>query len=147
MSSNDLVESNKALVRRLVDHVGNDGTVELLDDLVSPGFVHHHERNRDADMHGVEVLRDWNLAVRGTLPDLHLTILQILGENDRVMFHLGGTGTYGKAPGGGGTLAGVKLTFTATAVVRVADGRLAEAWVIADTLGILEQLGIVRRPG
>jgi predicted ester cyclase len=147
MSDGTLIEDNKALVRRVVEEIGNGGKMELLGELVLPGFIRHHERNRDADLHGADAFRDWILAVRGALPDLRLSIEQMLGEDDRVMVHLRGTGTHR-----GGTLKGVAATgtplaFTATAILRVAGGRLAEAWVIADTLGILQQLGAVRRLG
>lgn len=146
MSDDSLVEANKALVRRLVEEIGNNGKMELLGELVLPGFIRHHERNRDADLHGADAFRGWVLAVRGALPDLKLSIERIMAENDRVMVHLRGTGTHrGTLKGVAAT--GIPLAFTATAILRLAGGRLAEAWVIADTLGILQQLGAVRRLG
>lgn len=146
MSNSSLVEDNKTLVRHLIEHVWNNGDMEFLGRLVLPGFIRHHERNRDADLHGVDAFRNWVHAVREALPDLHLLIEQILGENDKVMLFLRGSGTYAGTLKGVAT-AGARLTFTATAIVRIAGGRLAEAWVIADTLGILQQLGAVSRPG
>lgn len=146
MSDGSLVEANKALVRRVVEEIGNNGRMALLDELVLPGFVRHHERNRDADLHGADAFGGWVLAARAALPDLKLSIERILAENDKVMVHLRGTGTHrGTLKGVAAT--GIPLAFTATAIVRIAGGRLAEAWVIADTLGILQQLGAVRRPG
>lgn len=146
MSDVSLGEGNKALVQRAIGEIWNDGNVEAVGELVRPDFVRHHERNRDADLHGTDALRGWVLAVREALPDLRFSIEQIVGEDDKVMVHVEGAGTHR------GTLKGVaptgaRLTFTATAIVRVAGGRLAEAWVIADTLGILQRLGAVRQLG
>jgi len=146
MSNSSLVEDNKALVRRVIEQVWNNGEMELLGELVLSGFIRHHERNRDADMHGLDAFRAWVLAVRAVLPDLRLSIEHILGENDKVMLYLRGAGTHGGTFKGVAAM-GAQITFTTTAIVRVAGGRLAEAWVIADTLGILQQLGAVRRPG
>jgi predicted ester cyclase len=146
MSHSSLVEGNKALVRRVIEQVWNNGDMTPLGELMQPGFIHHHERNRDADLHGIEALRSRVLALRKAVPDLRLAIDRIFGENDKVMVHLRGTGTYA-GPSRDVATTGTPLTFTATGIVRVADGRLAEAWVITDTLGILQQLGAVQRFG
>lgn len=139
-------ESGKALVRRVIEQVWNEGDSEALEASVQPGFLRHHERNRDADLHGVDAFRDWVMAVRRALPDLRLSVEQILCENDKVMVHLQGAGTH-RGTLGGMTATGTPLVFTSTAILRIADGRVAEAWVITDTLGILQQLGVVGRPG
>jgi predicted ester cyclase len=35
------------------------------------------------------------------------------------------------------------LSFTTTAIVRLAENKICECWMIADTLGILQRLGAV----
>ena len=81
---------------------------------------------------------------RQAFPDLRLTIEQIFGEADRVMAYVRGRATHnGEFIGIPAT--GSAIEWTATALIRVADSKIAECWVIADTLGILQQLGVIQR--
>ena len=142
MSNGSDIERNKQLVRRCIQQVWNDGRAELIAELIHPRFRRHHERNPDFDAYGQEGFSVWVETVRTALPDLHLALELLFAEADRVMVHLRGTGThegdlYGLAA------SGTTLHFTATGVVRVAEGRIAECWAIPDELGIRQQLGAI----
>jgi predicted ester cyclase len=136
---------NKDVVRRYVDEVWNGGQVDLIPELVHNSFCGHHERNRDEDIYGIEALRARVETARQHLPDLRLGVILALAEGDRVMVHLDASGTY-RAPTSN-QAAGQTLTFTVTGIMRVAEGRIAESWIIYDTLGALQQLGVVASLG
>ena len=130
MSGQDAVENNKRVVERCFTDIWNDGNLDAVNELIHPNIVRHHERNQDEDLHGLEEFR--------------LTIEQLFGEADRVMAYVRGKATHnGEFMGVPAT--GSAIEWTATALVRVADGKIAECWVIADTLGILQQLGVIQR--
>jgi predicted ester cyclase len=142
----DQATDSRQIVRRFVEELWGTGRKELVGDLVHANFIRHHERNPDADVHGIDGFSAWLMRTRDALPDLRLTIRQLFGEGDRVMVHLEANGTWHgdaehPAP------AATPLSFTVTGFVRVADGKVAEVWMIADTLGILQQLGAVPRIG
>lgn len=42
---------------------------------------------------------------------------------------------------------GREVTLSAIDIFRIADGKIAEAWVLRDDLGMLQQLGVVPPPG
>jgi predicted SnoaL-like aldol condensation-catalyzing enzyme len=134
----EALERNKDLVRRTIDVLWNEGQVERAGEFLHPAVRRHHERNPDADLHGPDAVRAALADLRGRVPDSRLEVVRLFAEGDRVMVYLSGEGT-----DTGGTV----LTFTVTAIVRIADGLIAEIWLIADTLGLLQQLGAVRRFG
>ena len=91
-----------------------------------------------------EVLRQRTTAIRAAFPDLSLNIRQVLADDELVAVHATASGTHT------GTFQGVPPTgrhWSAgyTAILRIADGRIADFWETWDLLSILEQLGAVRR--
>ena len=144
MSGQDTVENNKRVVERSFTDIWNGGNLDAVDELIHPNIVRHHERNQDEDLHGLEEFRAWVSQTGQAFPDLRLTIEQIFGEADRVMAHVRGRATH-KGEFIGIPATGRAIEWTATALIRVADGKIAECWVIADTLGILQQLGVIER--
>lgn len=147
----EALEPNKDLVRRTVDVLWNEGAMDRAGEFLHPAVRRHHERNPDADLHGLDAARAALADLRGRVPDSRLEVVRLFAEGDRVMVYLAGQGTpagavAGQAVAGQGA-PGTALTFTVTAIVRIADGLIAEIWLIADTLGLLQQLGAVRRFG
>lgn len=138
----EALEPNKDLVRRTVDVLWNEGALDRAGEFLHPAVRRHHERNPDADLHGLDAIRAALAGLRGRVPDSRLEVVRLFAEGDRVMVYLAGQG----AVAGQGA-PGTALTFTVTAIVRIADGLIAEIWLIADTLGLLQQLGAVRRFG
>lgn len=144
MSGQDTIENNKRVVERCFTDIWNDGNLDAVDELIHPNIIRHHERNQDEDLHGLEEFRAWVSQSRQAFPDLRLTTDRIFGEADRVMAYVRGKGTHnGEFMGVPAT--GSAIEWTATALVRLADNKIAECWVIADTLGILQQLGVIQR--
>lgn len=91
-----------------------------------------------------ESFRQRVAAFRTAFPDLDVTTHILLAENDVVAGHFTGRGTHH------GLFNGVPPTgrtweARCTAIYRVEDGRIAEAWVNWDLLALMEQLGAVKR--
>ncbi len=146
MTDADFVSRNKDLVRRGIDSLWNEADAAQVESFIHESFLRHHERDQDADLRGRDGFRAWLAAAQAAVPGMHLDIVQMFGEDDRVMVHLSGQGTHA-GPLMGVAATGTPLTWTATAIVRIADGLVAECWCIADTLGLLQQIGAVRRLG
>jgi predicted ester cyclase len=108
--------------------------VEACDRLLTEDFVHNGEaRGREGQKAAVEYFL-------AAFPDLEHEILLIIGEDDLVAAHQRWAGTHGGeflgfAP------TGRRVGFTSTAILRVADGLIAEAWDELDSGAIAAQLG------
>ena len=146
MSNVTLTEENKKIVRRCVEQLWNEGKTELIAELIHPNFIRHHERNQDEDIHGIEGAKVWLTQTRLALSNLEFTIERIFAENDRVMVYLRGRGDQ-KSDLKDGGVTNTELTWTATTLLRMADGKIAECWLIVDTLGILQRLGVIAAIG
>lgn len=126
-------DANKDLVRRFYREAINERDSGACERLLSPDFVHNGEsRGRGGQRQAV----DYFLAA---FPDLHDEIELILAEGDLVAAHQRWTGTHeGEFLGVEAT--GRRVEFTSTAVLRIRDGLIAEAWDEMDAAGLLAQL-------
>lgn len=139
-------EENKTMVRRFIEEFWNKSDMEVVEQLVSTNVVRHHIRNQDQDLHGIEEFKKWVAENRKAFPDMRFTIENIFAEGDQVMAHMRGEATH-KGAFGGVEPSGTEVTFTSTAMMRLTDGKITECWLIADSLGILQQLGVIRPIG
>jgi steroid delta-isomerase-like uncharacterized protein len=111
----------------------NDGHIDEAVDLALPTFVGHGAGGRE----GLRAeLQTWAAA----FPDLEIRIDDTIAEDDRVALRMRlcgtHTGTFAGIPA-----SGVRVEVRSTDVVRIADGRIAEAWPLYDLAGLLVQVG------
>jgi steroid delta-isomerase-like uncharacterized protein len=135
--------SNKATFRRFQD-AANTHDAELIsktiDELVEPDALIRTPLPIQAT--GPQALKQvWAMLLRG-LPDLHITIEDLIAERDKVVSRNTVTGTHqGEYMGLPPT--GKTVTYNEIFIVRLADGRVAETWGVVDVLSQLRQLGAI----
>jgi steroid delta-isomerase-like uncharacterized protein len=135
------LEANKQLVRQLYEEAFNEGDLELVDELVAPDVVTHNPIILDAPT-GPDSIRGGLEMIRKAFPDFHVEVQDLIAEGDRVAVFLTMSGTnQGDYRRGGAT--GKRGTMRAFFIWRVAGGKLAESWGVADRFGMLQELGIV----
>lgn len=139
-SSHADAEANKALVQRFVEEVWNQGNVAVINELVSPDFVEHAlwpdvMRNGPADASPREQISHDVAIFRGGLPDLVVTIDQLLSSEDKVT----AVTTHRGTP----THRDTAISWADISIYQIADGKIAESWILWDRLGFWQQLGIV----
>jgi predicted ester cyclase len=80
---------------------------------------------------------------RAAVPDLTVTVEKMIVAGDYVTVHMhfAGhfTGTFGKARG-----QGQAISFIATDLVKVENGRITDNWHIEDNLTLLQQMGVAK---
>jgi len=143
------LEENRKLVQRLYDEGLN-----RQDATAAAAFYAVNAKN-----HGQEVGRDGMRKVFDALfavfPDFNYRIEESTAEGDRVVCKVTMTGTHDGQPTlphvFGGMLAGVAPTGKPVKVLqfhsfRIAGEQITEHAAVRDDLGMLMQLGIVRRP-
>ena len=136
-------EENKGILRRAID-VWNSGDLAALDGLFAPGVV-MHLRGRP-DVTGLDAYRTYLGALRAAFPDQQWLLEDLVAEGDKVVLLWTLRGTHrGELMGTAPT--GKAVTVTGISAYRVADGKLAEIWVQSDTLGLLQQIGVIPTPG
>jgi steroid delta-isomerase-like uncharacterized protein len=135
-------EENKALVKRVVDEV-NKGNFAAAVELLATDYIDHADPPETPP--GVEsAKRRWTM-FRSAFPDTHVTLENIIAEGDKVAVRFTLRGTHG------GDLMGIPPTgkpvaFTGIDINRIADGKIAERWANFDTLGLMQQLGVIPTP-
>lgn len=126
-------DRNKDLVRRFYAEAINARDLDAVDRLLTEDFTHDGEqRGRNGQRAAVAASLD-------AFADLHNEILLILAEGDLVAAHQCWTGTHTGAFAGVAAT-GRSVTFTSTAVLRITDGLIAEAWDQVDVAGLMAQL-------
>ena len=135
--------SNKATLRRIEDAVSSgDAEVisKMIDELVEPDVLIHMPLPIEAT--GAQALKQvWTMLLRG-LPDLHLTIEDLIEEGDKVVMRNTVTGTHqGEYMGIPPT--GKTVTYNEIFIFRFAGGRMVEVWGIVDVFSQMQQLGVI----
>ncbi len=131
------IETNKAIIRRYIEEVRNNGRYELVPELFSPDF----EVNIAGLPAGIDGWRAMDAETRTGFPDFRFTIEELIAEGDRVVNHWTIRGTQlgpwrGVAPTGKSVLRRGITVFT------LKDGKIAARYGYNNDLDALAQLGV-----
>lgn len=136
-------EENKALVRRWYE-AHNQGKVGIaaIDELCASSCILHSSSDRDFTVEEYQKYADQLLS---GFPDAHQTIDDMIAEGDKVVVRFTLTGTHT------GEYMGVpptnkKMTAWLIQIFRIAGGKIVEGWSRSDTLGMMQQLGVIPTP-
>jgi predicted ester cyclase len=134
-------DQNKDTSRRIWE-VFASGDLDQLDDLVAEGAAYHDTQDPFGDQRGPEHMRSLMGMYRQSFSNIRFDIKQQVAEGDYVCTLIEAQGDdtgglMGQAPTG--RHARIMITNTD----RLEDGKIAESWVTWDTLGMLQQLGLV----
>lgn len=136
------IEENKACSRRVFEEIWNQGALDEIYEVFASNFVLHEPAA--GEIRGPEGYKKFVAMYRTAYPDLHFTVEDQIAEGDKVVNRLTFTATHkGKLMGIPPT--GVKITTTGITICRYGDGKMLEAWVDSDVLGMLQQLGVMPR--
>jgi len=140
-------EENKALVRRLIEEVWNQGNLTVFDELYAPDFIFHDPglpqvRTREED-------KQWIAGILEAFPDFHLTIEDVIADQDQVVVRLTARGTNTGDLGAPvpHPATGRHVTITGNVIARVEGGQFVEIWHQVGWLGLFQQLGLIPLPG
>ena len=132
------LEDNKALIRCYLEEAWNRGNVGILDELMAPSYARY--MSGQAAPLDREGQKQRIAGFHQALPDLHLSIEDLIAEGDRVVFRITVHGTQQ------GTLMGIaptgkQVSVSAIDIARIVEGKIVEHWGQMDTFGLLQQLG------
>ena len=132
---------NKALARRFFEEAFNAGNLDVIDELVDPGFV-NYDVAMPEPQRGIEEAKAGISGYRAAFPDLKITVEEQIAEGEYVTTRWSAKGTHegdlmGIAP------TGKQATVTGISIDKIVDGRFVESRTNWDNLGLLQQLGVV----
>ena len=134
-------EANKAVVRRAYEEVTNQGNLDVVDEIFATDYVFHLAGM--PDVHGPEGMKQFVAMLRAAFPELHETVEDIIAEGDMVASRV--TVNYGAHQGEfiGIPPTGNQATATMMVIHRITSGKIVEDWGVCDTLGLMQQIGVI----
>lgn len=132
-------QGNKLLVRAFVDAINAQDWPRVLT-LLAPDFTRHSTAAGEPGVRSAKDLVAFLQAEFATFPDATETLLDLVGEEDKVAARHQFRGTQ-LGPMGPFPSSGKVLNANYLAIYRVENQRIAEAWAEWDNLAGLKQLG------
>jgi len=136
------VDQYKAISRRVVDEIFNQGKTSLVDELFASNFTDHTAELRGYRDRGLAGFKQWAPELRRAFPDLHYTVDDVVGEGDKVVIRITGNGTF-KNAFMNMTPTNKHATWSEIHIARLSGGKITEHWGSVDRLGMLQQLGVI----
>jgi steroid delta-isomerase-like uncharacterized protein len=137
-------EENKAVLRRFIEEVWNNGNLDVIDELIDENHV-DHDPAQAGGPGGRQGMRAFVQMYRTAYPDTHIELGELIAEGDLVAGAWTATGTHqGELMGIAPTGRSVKVT--GIGIDRISGGKIVESWANYDALGMMAQLGALPAP-
>lgn len=135
---------NERIARRVPEEIATEGNLDAIDEVFAENAVEHAPFGQE--VHGRDAIRESLAGYLEAFPDFSATVEDAVTEGDTVAMRVTLRGTHE------GEFMGMEPTNESFEIgnmvfTRIQDGRVAERWLQPDTLGMLQQLGIVSPPG
>jgi len=129
-------EENKALARRAWEALKNP---DLLDEVYAADVVWHEP---DREIHGIEEAKQFVSMYRTAMPDVNVTIEDVIAEGDKVVTRVTLRGTHQGETEEFGPPTGRQIEGEGITISRIEGGKIVEDWDAYDNLTTLQQLGL-----
>jgi steroid delta-isomerase-like uncharacterized protein len=131
---------NKNVINAFIQDVINQGRLERADDLVLTDFVELDPLPGQSQ--GREGLKEVIAQLRGAFPDIHWVVDEMMAERDKVCTRFTWSGTHH------GIFLGIpaidkRVTVKGVVIDRLEGGKMADSRILMDTLGMMQQLGVL----
>ena len=136
-------DENKALVRRWFEEVWNKGRADAIDEMLDEyGIAHGLSDDPSNPIKGPKEFRPFHTVFREAFPNMMVVIEDMVAEGDKVAARCS---VRGKHEGDFRGLAATQspVEFTGITIVRIANGKIVEAWNNFDFTSLHQQIGLV----
>jgi steroid delta-isomerase-like uncharacterized protein len=136
---------NKAIARRFLEGFNSDNLAGA-NEFIAANFTNHDPSTPSLPT-GPEGYKQLVSTYRAIYPDIRMAVVDdLIAEGDKVVGRWTAQGTNtGELMGMPPT--GKQATITGISIFTIAGGQVTDQWVSWDTLGMLQQLGVVPMPG
>ncbi len=119
---------------------GKAAVVAVINEACTADFVFHSSRGEE--IRGLKDFIRHNTDFFNAVPDAHFTVDDMIAEGDKVATRWTATGTH-TGEIGGIPATGEKFTFWGITIDHIVSGKCAEEWERYDSLGLMQQLGLI----
>jgi len=137
--------SNKATVRRYFEEALDNRNLETRDEIVATDCVIHRPEAQEP-IRGLTSCKQVLGRILQVYSEFSTTVHDVIAEDDRVACRLNhravNRGEWTSRLGRH-NVAGKPVNWSAIAIFRIRDGKIAEEWVSRDELGMLIELGVL----
>jgi predicted ester cyclase len=124
-----------------------NGNLSIADEIIAPNFVAHFAPvgNSPGEVRGPDGLKQWIGGSVGAFTDYSFTTtVGPLTEDDLIAGRWLFRATYqGGMPGASPVAVGKQVEYAGMDLFRVEAGKIVEYWLCADTLQLLQQVGMI----
>ena len=136
-----MTDKEPTLVHRWFEEVWNKGRAEAIDEMFDcEGIAHGLTDEGGNELCGPEGFKPFFQSFRNAFPDLEVTVEDTVVEGDKIAARCTVKGTHA-GEGVGVAATNRRVEFTGMTMVRVKDGKIAEAWNNFDFMTMFQQLG------
>ena len=134
------IEENKAIKSRWYEEVFNKRNLTMVDEFIHPDWVGHSPDGQESNL---EDLKQEAAMMLAAFPDLHITLEDIIAEDDKVVTRCTNRGTHTGGDYRGIAPTGKQFNMSSNVISRIKGGKIVECWGIDDQLGMMQQLGVI----
>jgi len=135
---------NKIILQRFFQELFNQGNLQAADELVAANYLNHNAVPGETP--GREGLKQFVTYIHSAWADLHFVVEDQIAEGDKVTTRFTITGTH-QGEFAGIPATGKQAVIRAINIHHVVDGKIQEAWLEWDALGMMQQLEVVPGSG
>jgi steroid delta-isomerase-like uncharacterized protein len=137
-------QDNIAVIGRFIEEVINQGNLDAADEIVEENFIELDPL--PGQRQGREGLKEVIGIMRAAFPDIRWVADETIAAGDKVVTRFTWTGTHR------GTFLGIpatgrNVTVKGVVIDRLSGGKMADSRILMDSLGMMQQLGVVPTPG
>lgn len=136
-------EANKQLIQRWFEEVWNKGRADAIEEMIADDCVIHGLGDATGQpVTGPSEFKSFHATFREAFPDITVSVDDTVAEGDKVAARCS---VYGKHTGDslGFKASQAPVEFTGMVIVRVREGRIAEAWNNFDFMRMYKQIGVI----
>lgn len=129
--------NNSEALRQVIERGFGGGDLSVADEFAGESTVEHEYAAPDLPG-GVELLKAMIGEAREHMPDLRMTVEDLVVDGDKVWARSVGRGTDART--------GRAVTMTVFDVCRFANGKIVEHWGVPDRSALMHQAGLLAAP-
>ena len=133
-------EQNKSVFRTIIEEAINNGHYDVIDGLFAQDYAEHQFGLKPT----LAGMKEDFAFLRRAFPDLHLTIEDMIADDDTVWGRMTARGTnHGPFMG---PPTGKRMEITVIDILRFRDGLIVAHWGTPDRFAAMAQLGLLPQP-
>ena len=132
--------SNEAVVARFIEEVINQGRLNAADEIVAQDFIELDPL--PGQRQGREGLKEVIAMLRTAFPDIRWVTDETISAGEKVVTRFTWTGTH-RGPFLGIPPTSKPVRVKGVVIDRVVSGKMTDSRILMDTLGLMQQLGVV----